>query len=33
MERINTVFFVDDKYWDGSNELILPLSKFEIYRK
>jgi sugar O-acyltransferase (sialic acid O-acetyltransferase NeuD family) len=29
MERINTVFFVDDKYWDGSNELILPLSKFD----
>jgi sugar O-acyltransferase (sialic acid O-acetyltransferase NeuD family) len=29
MERINTVFFVDDKYWDGSNKLILPLSKFD----
>ena len=29
MERIITVFFVDDKYWDGSNELILPLSKFD----
>jgi sugar O-acyltransferase (sialic acid O-acetyltransferase NeuD family) len=29
MERVNTVFFVDDKYWDGSNSLILPLSKFD----
>jgi sugar O-acyltransferase (sialic acid O-acetyltransferase NeuD family) len=29
MERVNTVFFVDDKYWDGSNNLILPLSKFD----
>jgi sugar O-acyltransferase (sialic acid O-acetyltransferase NeuD family) len=28
MERIDTVFFVDDKYWDGKNDLILPLSKF-----
>jgi sugar O-acyltransferase (sialic acid O-acetyltransferase NeuD family) len=28
MERINTVFFVDDKYWDGKNDLILPLSNF-----
>jgi len=29
MERVNTVFFVDDKYWDESNNLILPLSKFD----
>jgi sugar O-acyltransferase (sialic acid O-acetyltransferase NeuD family) len=29
VERINTVFFVDDIYWDGSNEKILPLSLFE----
>lgn len=28
MERINTKFFVDDKYWDGKNDLILPISKF-----
>jgi len=28
MERINTKFFVDDKYWDGVDDLILPLSKF-----
>jgi sugar O-acyltransferase (sialic acid O-acetyltransferase NeuD family) len=28
MERVNTVFFVDDEYWDGTNDLILPLSKF-----
>jgi sugar O-acyltransferase (sialic acid O-acetyltransferase NeuD family) len=28
MERIDTVFFVDDKYWDGKNDLILPLSNF-----
>lgn len=28
MEKINTVFFVDDNYWDGSNDLILPMSKF-----
>lgn len=27
-QRINTVFFVDDKYWKDNNELILPLSKF-----
>ena len=29
VERINTVFFVDDVYWDDSNEKILPLSLFE----
>lgn len=29
MERVNTVFFVDDKYWDDSNEKILPLSSFD----
>jgi sugar O-acyltransferase (sialic acid O-acetyltransferase NeuD family) len=28
IERIGTVFFVDDKYWDGKNDLILPLSNF-----
>lgn len=28
MERIGTIFFVDDKYYDGSN-LTLPLSKFD----
>jgi len=28
MERIDTVFFVDDKYYDGTNQLILPISKF-----
>ena len=27
-ERINTVFFVDDSYYDGKDPLILPLSKF-----
>ena len=27
-QRVNTVFFVDDSYWDGTNPLILPLSKF-----
>ena len=27
-ERVNTKFFVDDKYWDGKNNLILPISKF-----
>jgi len=27
-EQINTVFFVDDKYYDGSDTLILPISKF-----
>lgn len=29
MERVNTVFFVDDEYWDNTNEKILPLSMFE----
>ncbi len=29
MERVNTVFFVDDEYWDDSNEKILPLSSFD----
>jgi sugar O-acyltransferase (sialic acid O-acetyltransferase NeuD family) len=29
IERANTVFFVDDEYWDGSDEKILPLSRFE----
>jgi len=28
-ERANTVFFVDDEYWDDSNEKILPLSSFD----
>ena len=28
MERANTIFFVDDKYYDGSDDLILPISKF-----
>ena len=28
IERVNTKFFVDDKYWDGKNDLILPISKF-----
>ena len=28
IERVNTKFFVDDKYWDGKNNLILPISKF-----
>jgi sugar O-acyltransferase (sialic acid O-acetyltransferase NeuD family) len=28
MERVNTKFFIDDKYWDGKNDLILPISKF-----
>jgi len=28
-ERNNTVFFVNDEYWDGSDEKILPLSLFE----
>jgi len=28
MERIGAVFFVDDNYYDGSDSLILPLSKF-----
>jgi sugar O-acyltransferase (sialic acid O-acetyltransferase NeuD family) len=29
IERLNTVFFVDDIYWDNSNNLILPLSQFD----
>ena len=29
MERVNTVFFVDDMYWDDSDEKILPLSSFD----
>jgi sugar O-acyltransferase (sialic acid O-acetyltransferase NeuD family) len=29
LERINTVFFVDDKYYDSSDPLILPLSEFD----
>lgn len=29
IERNKTVFFVDDVYWDGSDEKILPLSLFE----
>lgn len=29
IERENTVFFVDDKYWDNTNEKILPLSMFD----
>jgi len=29
VERINTVFFVDDVYWDGSDKKILPLSLFD----
>jgi sugar O-acyltransferase (sialic acid O-acetyltransferase NeuD family) len=28
-ERADAKFFVDDKYWDGKNDLILPLSKFD----
>ena len=28
-ERANTVFFVDDEYWNDSNEKILPLSSFD----
>ena len=28
-ERSNTVFFVDDSYFDGTDPLILPLSKFD----
>jgi sugar O-acyltransferase (sialic acid O-acetyltransferase NeuD family) len=27
-EQLNTVFFVDDKYYDKSNSLILPISRF-----
>jgi sugar O-acyltransferase (sialic acid O-acetyltransferase NeuD family) len=29
VERINTVFFVDDEYWNNTDPLILPLSKFD----
>lgn len=29
IERNNTVFFVDDEYWDNSDKKILPLSLFE----
>jgi len=29
IERINCVFFVDDSYWDGSNDKILQLSLFD----
>ena len=29
VERINTVFFVDDEYWDNTDNKILPLSIFE----
>ena len=28
IERVNTKFFVVDKYWDDTNDLILPISKF-----
>jgi len=28
VERNNTVFFVDDEYWDGTDNKILPLSQF-----
>jgi len=28
MERIGTIFFVDDEYYDGTNQLILPISTF-----
>lgn len=28
-ERVNTIFFVDDDYYDSTNDLILPLSKFD----
>lgn len=28
-ERIDTVFFVDDKYWDNTDDKVLPLSQFE----
>lgn len=28
MQRITAKFFVDDKYWDESNPLILPISQF-----
>jgi sugar O-acyltransferase (sialic acid O-acetyltransferase NeuD family) len=29
IERVNTKFFVDDVYWDDTDDLILPLSKFD----
>lgn len=29
IERVNTVFFVDDTYWDNTDEKILPLSQFD----
>jgi len=29
IERIGTVFFVDEEYYDGTDPLILPLSKFD----
>lgn len=29
IERNNTVFFVDDAYWDGKDDNVLPLSLFE----
>jgi sugar O-acyltransferase (sialic acid O-acetyltransferase NeuD family) len=29
IERINTVFFVDDEYWNDKDENVLPLSQFE----
>lgn len=29
IERNNTVFFVDDIYWDGKDKRVLPLSLFE----
>jgi sugar O-acyltransferase (sialic acid O-acetyltransferase NeuD family) len=29
-QRVHTVFFVDDKYFDNTNPLILPLSKFDV---
>jgi sugar O-acyltransferase (sialic acid O-acetyltransferase NeuD family) len=28
-DRLNTVFFVDDIYWDNSDNLILPISQFD----
>jgi acetyltransferase-like isoleucine patch superfamily enzyme len=29
MDRVNTIFFVDDKYYNGDDPLILPLSQFD----
>lgn len=29
IERSNTLFFVDDKYWDNNDDKVLPLSLFE----